>query len=89
MRRWPNAGLLFAHRLRRWSNTKPMLGQCLMFAGSCQCRAKCAVNIAVKTENAVSAYLYSSQILPFAKFLFTRLCPLIQIVEFNFKTPYF
>ena len=33
MRRWPNFGLLLAHRLRRWSNSKPTLGQRLMFAG--------------------------------------------------------
>ena len=33
MRRWTNVGLLLAHRLRRWPNSKPMLGQRLMFAG--------------------------------------------------------
>ena len=33
MRRWPNVGLLLAHRLRRWPNSKPTLGQRLMFAG--------------------------------------------------------
>ena len=27
MRRWPNVGLLLAHRLRRWPNTKTTLGQ--------------------------------------------------------------
>ena len=30
---WPNVGLLFAHRLRRWLNSKPRLGQRLIFAG--------------------------------------------------------
>ena len=29
----PNVGLLLAHRLRRWANSKPTLGQRLMFAG--------------------------------------------------------
>ena len=33
MRRWPNVGLLLAHRLRRWPNSKPTLGQRLMLAG--------------------------------------------------------
>ena len=33
MRRWLNVGLLLAHRLRRWPNSKPTLGQRLMFAG--------------------------------------------------------
>ena len=33
MRRWANAGLLLAHRLRRWPNSKPTLAQRLMFAG--------------------------------------------------------
>ena len=30
---WPNVGLLLAHRLRRWPNSKPALVQPLMFAG--------------------------------------------------------
>ena len=34
MRRWPNVGLLLAHRLRRWPTSKPTLGQRLMFAGN-------------------------------------------------------
>ena len=34
LRRWPNIGLLLAHRLRRWPNSNPKLGQRLMFAGS-------------------------------------------------------
>ena len=33
-RHWPNAGSMLAHRLRRWSNIDPALGQCLVFAGS-------------------------------------------------------
>ena len=33
MRRYPNVGLLLAHRLRRWPNSKPTLGQRLMFGG--------------------------------------------------------
>ena len=33
MRRWPNVGLLLAHRLRRWPNSKPTLGQRLTLAG--------------------------------------------------------
>ena len=32
MRRWHNVCLLLAHRLRRWPNSKPALGQRLMFA---------------------------------------------------------
>ena len=28
-----NAGLLLAHRLRRWPNIKPTLVRCLVFAG--------------------------------------------------------
>ena len=30
-----NIGVLLAHRLRRWSNSKPTLAQRLMFAGNC------------------------------------------------------
>ena len=30
MKRWPNVGLLLAHRLRRWPNSKLTLGQRLM-----------------------------------------------------------
>ena len=33
MRRWPNVGLLFDKRRRRWANSKRMLGQRLVFAG--------------------------------------------------------
>ena len=33
MRRWANAGLLLAHRLQRWPNSKPTLTQRLIFAG--------------------------------------------------------
>ena len=32
-RRWPNVGLVLAHRLRRWPNTNPTLGERLVFAG--------------------------------------------------------
>ena len=32
-RRWPNAGLMLSHRLRRWANIRSALGQCLVFAG--------------------------------------------------------
>ena len=31
--RWPSVGLMLAHRLRRWPNIKPALGQRLVFAG--------------------------------------------------------
>ena len=33
MRRWPNVGLLLGQRRRRWANSKPTLGQRLMFPG--------------------------------------------------------
>ena len=33
MRRWPNIGSLVGQRRRRWANSKPPLGQRLMFAG--------------------------------------------------------
>ena len=33
IRRWPNVGLLFAHRLRSWPNGKPTMGQRVVFAG--------------------------------------------------------
>ena len=33
MRRWPSAGLLLGQRRRRCVNSKPALGQRLMFAG--------------------------------------------------------
>ena len=33
-RRWPNVGLLLAHRLRRWPNINPTLIQRIMFAGT-------------------------------------------------------
>ena len=29
---WTNVGLMFVHRLRRWTNIKPTLVQCIMFA---------------------------------------------------------
>ena len=32
-RRSPNTGLMLAHRLRRWSNINPALGERLVFAG--------------------------------------------------------
>ena len=31
--RRPDVGLMLAHRLRRWTNIKPTLGQRLVFAG--------------------------------------------------------
>ena len=31
-RRWPNAGLMLAHRLRRWANISPVLSDCVVFA---------------------------------------------------------
>ena len=34
MRRWPNVGLLLAHRLRGWPNNKPTLAERLTFAGN-------------------------------------------------------
>ena len=34
MRRWDNAGLLLGQLRRRLANSKPTLGQRLMFAGS-------------------------------------------------------
>ena len=34
MRRWPNAGLMVAHRLRRWANSSPVLGYCVMFGAT-------------------------------------------------------
>ena len=33
-RRWPNAGLMFTHRLRGWPNFNPALGQRLVFPGA-------------------------------------------------------
>ena len=33
-RRWPNVGLMFAHRLRRWPNINLTLGQRFVFAGT-------------------------------------------------------
>ena len=33
MRRWTNVVLLFGQRRRRWANSKPTLGQRLMFLG--------------------------------------------------------
>ena len=34
MRRWSSIGLLLNHRLRRWPNSKPTLGQSLMISGN-------------------------------------------------------
>ena len=31
--RSPNVGLMLGHRLRRWPNSKPTLGRCIVFAG--------------------------------------------------------
>ena len=36
VRRWPNIGLLLAHRLRNWPNNKSALSQRPMFAGYVQ-----------------------------------------------------
>ena len=36
MRRWSNAGILLAHPLRSWPNSKPALSQRFMFAGYVQ-----------------------------------------------------
>ena len=33
MTRWPNAGLMLAHRLRRWANIIPALGPRVVEAG--------------------------------------------------------
>ena len=33
-RRSPNAGTLLGHRLQRWHNIVPALGECVVFAGS-------------------------------------------------------
>ena len=33
MGRWPDAGLMLAHRLRRWPNINPALGERLVFGG--------------------------------------------------------
>ena len=33
-RRWPNAGLMLAHRLRRWSNISPVLGYRVVFGAT-------------------------------------------------------
>ena len=30
-----NVGLMLGHRLRRWPNIKPTLGECILFAGRC------------------------------------------------------
>ena len=38
-RRWPNVGLLLGHRLRRWRNIKPALGQHRVFTGLCHSQA--------------------------------------------------
>ena len=32
-KRWPNVGLMLAHRLRRWPNLSPTLGQRVVLAG--------------------------------------------------------
>ena len=32
-RRWPAAGLMLVHRLRRWPNIRPAAGQRLVFTG--------------------------------------------------------
>ena len=33
-RRWPNAGLMLAHRLRRWANISRVLGYCVVFGAT-------------------------------------------------------
>ena len=33
-RRSPSAGTMLGHRQRRWNNTAPALGECVVFAGS-------------------------------------------------------
>ena len=32
MQRLPNVGLMLVHRLRRWANIRPPLGECVVFA---------------------------------------------------------
>ena len=41
MRCWPNVGLLLGKGLWRWPNSRPMLGQCLMFAWYLQRTSRC------------------------------------------------
>ena len=73
MRRRPNVGLLLAHRLRRWPDSKQTWGQCPMFAGLYQiCRNESTVTAlhswhgtTVQSQRAVFAYFTSKQILPF------------------------
>ena len=33
-RRWPNAGLMLAYRLRRWPTLSPVLGYCVVFGAT-------------------------------------------------------
>ena len=40
MRRWANVGSLLGHRRRRWPNSKPTLGQRLIF---CRVAVRCSV----------------------------------------------
>ena len=42
--RCPNVGLMLAHRLRRWPNIRPTLGQHLVFAGLDQLAGGCLFN---------------------------------------------
>ena len=39
----PNAGVMLAHRLRRWVNINPALGERIVFAGKCN-KLKCWIS---------------------------------------------
>ena len=48
MRRWPNVDLLLGHRRRRWANSKPALGQRLVFVGMAPYALIAAVSLAIR-----------------------------------------
>ena len=42
---WSNAGLVLAHRLRHWANTKPALDEHLAFADEASCQKTEAIGL--------------------------------------------
>ena len=56
---WPNIGTMLNHRLRRWFNIEPTLGQCIVFARTCvHVPFTCLSSVMCHKSN---CYIYSAE----------------------------
>ena len=53
----PKTGSMLAHRQRRWPNTEPVLGECLLFAGLVN-NQKCVFTVCVLSKTNVGIWTY-------------------------------